>query len=89
MKEMKFLNMILLLCFFPIYALADIEVNEKNFPDTNFRNYLLSQRYVKNNVIIDAYLTSITSMFIDNKDISDLTGIEYFTGLTTLNKLHL
>jgi len=87
MKEMKFLNMILLLCFFPIYALADIEVNETNFPDTNFRKYLLEQSYGSDGIITDAEINEITKISVNHKGISDLKGIEFFTKLIELSSI--
>ena len=61
-------------------------VHQANFPDANFRNYV-SETIDKNN---DGYLTCDEiqdAKYIDvsNKDISDLTGIEYFTELEKLN----
>ncbi len=60
-----------------------VDINSTNFPDANFRNYLLTQ-YPK------GYLTrqdilSRTELDLYNKRISNAKGIEYFTALTYLN----
>ena len=69
----------------PLTASADdILINETNFPDENFRNYLLSQSYGQDGKITDDEIESITYMSVNNKYISSLQGIEYFTALTSL-----
>lgn len=61
-----------------------IEINETNFPDKNFRNYLLNQSYGKDGVLTDEEINGITELFVDDKNIDNLKGIEYFTALTWL-----
>lgn len=61
-----------------------IEINEKNFPDVNFRKYLLSQDYGKNGVLTDESIKEITKIDVSWRDISSLKGIEYFTSLKEL-----
>ena len=34
-------------------AWADVEINEENFPDENFRNWLISQSYGADGVLTD------------------------------------
>lgn len=60
------------------------EINATNFPDANFRNYLLVQDYGKDGVLTEDEISQITSIDVYNKDISSLKGIEYFTALTNL-----
>ena len=64
--------------------IEDIEINEKNFPDASFRNYLLSQTYGANGVITDVEIMDITSISVENRYILSLKGIEYFTELKSL-----
>ena len=64
---------------------ADVEINEKNFPDPNFRNWILSQPFGKDGVLSDKEIADITEMNVSNKNIHDLKGIEYFTALESLN----
>ena len=65
-----------------IMALDVVMINSTNFPDANFRNYLLS-------LYPDGYLTqydiaNLTSLNVSNKGISNMKGIEYFTALKEL-----
>ena len=63
---------------------GDIVINEQNFPNENFRNYLFAQDYGKDGVITVAEMTGITTLDLQNKGIKNLRGIKYFTALTTL-----
>ena len=63
---------------------SDIIINEDNFPDENFRNFLLNESYGKDGIITDEEILSVTYLGISNKGISDLKGIEYFKALTGL-----
>lgn len=65
-----------------IMALDIVMINSTNFPDANFRNYLLS-------LYPDGFLTqydvaNMTSLNVSNKGISNMKGIEYFTALKEL-----
>ena len=63
-----------------------IDIDEENFPDENFRNWLFLQSYGKNGLITEDELKVITTIDIwSNQKISNLKGIEYFTALTQLN----
>ena len=62
-----------------------VNINEENFPDANFRKWLLAQSYGKDAVITDAEMAGITKISATGCGIADLTGIEYFTQLTELN----
>lgn len=66
-------------------AWADVEINEVNFPDENFRNWLLSQPYGKDGLLTDKEIAEITEIDVSKKNIHDLKGIEYFTALEYLN----
>ncbi|MBO5580329.1 MAG: leucine-rich repeat domain-containing protein [Prevotella sp.] len=69
------------------HAMADVEINETNFPDANFRSYLLSQNYDYDGdgLITDTEIADITYMFVEEMNISSLKGIEFFTALETLH----
>ena len=59
-----------------------VEINATNFPDANFRSYLLSlypAGYISNEEIAE-----LTSLAVQNKNISDLTGVKLFTSLEEL-----
>ena len=59
-------------------------INAENFPCANFRNYLLAQSWGRKGYITTAELDEITSITAENRNITDLTGIEFFTQLTHL-----
>ena len=69
----------------PLSALADVVINEQNFPDENFRAYLLKQDYGEDGVITDDEIAQITEIYVSYKRISTLEGIQYFTALTYLS----
>ena len=75
----------LLMLYVTSIAWADVVINEKNFPDPNFRNWILSQPFGKDGVLSDKEIADITEMNVSNKNIHDLKGIEYFTALESLN----
>ena len=88
MSISTFRNLFAGLCFalfVPLSAFADVVINEKNFPDENFRKYLLEQDYGKDGVITDEEIAGITSIYVGSKQISTLEGIRFFTALTVLD----
>lgn len=60
-------------------------VNEVNFPDTNFRNYI-SSKYDTNadEVLSTEEIESVTKISVGEMDISSLKGIEYFVNVKEL-----
>ena len=62
-----------------------VNINNENFPDEKFRNWLLSQSYGKDAVITDAEMAGITKITALGCGIEDLTGIQFFTELTELD----
>ena len=58
-------------------------INSTNFPDANFRNYMLSL-YPKG-YLTTYELNNLTSLNVAGKSISNMTGIEKLTALKTLN----
>ncbi len=82
------LALCMVLTMLPMTALAadgDIDINETNFPDDNFRAWLQSQTYGSDHILTATEIAVVTSMDVSDKSISDLTGIEYFTALTELH----
>ena len=61
-----------------------VAINEKNFPDENFRTYLLSETYGADGKLTEEEVQSITMLSISGKGIKNLKGIEYFTALQYL-----
>ena len=93
----------LLLALFALLSMtqarADVVINETNFPDANFRSYLLEQSYGSDGVITDAEIAGsygsdgvitdaeiagISEIIVDGKNIQSLKGIEFFSALTHL-----
>ena len=63
----------------------DIAINEENFPDANFRNYLLHEWYGQDGVLTNTEISGVESIYVRSKNIKSLKGIEYFTALTKLD----
>ena len=63
---------------------SGIPIDTTNFPDENFRNWILSQDYGADGILTEDEIMSVTSMNVSGKSIADLTGIGYFTSLATL-----
>ena len=86
MKKLLFLFILMLS---PMLASAQtvsgVKINETTFPDSNFRNWVLSQDYGADGVLTDEELKDVTSLDIRRLEIRDLRGIEYFTALKYLN----
>ncbi|MBR1788403.1 MAG: BspA family leucine-rich repeat surface protein [Bacteroidaceae bacterium] len=61
-----------------------IAIDAVNFPDAQFRAYLLSQSYGTDAWLTNAELESITRLTMISQGIADLTGIEHFTALKEL-----
>ena len=65
---------------------GDVEINETNFPDEAFRNYVLSTVDTKDKkgVLTEDEIASRLYMDLDDLGIKTLKGIEYFTELQAL-----
>ena len=63
---------------------SGIAIDETNFPDENFRNWVLSQDYGQDGMLTEAEIAGVTEIDVSRKNISSLKGIEYFTELTEL-----
>ena len=63
----------------------DVEINETNFPDEKFRNWLLTQSYGKDGVLSRAEQIYVADIFLYNEEIQNLKGIEYFVALVDLS----
>ena len=65
-------------------AWADVEINEENFPDENFRNWVLSQSYGTDGVLTAEEIAGVKGINVKFESIQSLKGIEFFTALTYL-----
>ncbi len=62
---------------------SNVAINETNFPDEIFRNWLLSQGYGLDGILTDAE-ANMWYLNVENMQIQSLKGIEFFTGLEWL-----
>ena len=86
LRKQQFKSLLLaVLTFVPLAASAQVEINETNFPDENFRNYLLDQDYGKDGKLTEDEIKSVTYINVFEKNISSLKGIEHFTALIKLS----
>ena len=81
MKKLIFILITVLMA--ALAARADVTINATNFPDANFRNYLLSE--YPSGTITTAQLNARTELVVESKYIYDAKGVEYFTQLTKLD----
>lgn len=63
----------------------DIKINEQNFPDVKFRDFLTNQYYGKDGIIDEDEIKNIKIMSLSNRGIKSLKGIEFFAALTELS----
>ena len=73
-------------CSITVYSPVVAEINATNFPDDNFRNYLLSQTYGEDGKLTETEVSKVTSIDVSGSystpgNIKSLKGIEYFTEL--------
>lgn len=60
-------------------------INEVNFPDTNFRNYIVSKFDTNSDEVLSTEeIESVTKISVGEMDISSLKGIEYFVNVKEL-----
>lgn len=72
-----------------LISVLDIPIDEDHFPDPVFRDYVLDAYDDDDDDCLSWSETKdVNSIDIENKDISDMTGIEYFTRLKTLYASH-
>ena len=84
----KYFTLLIVLTAMALSAQAQVAINATNFPDENFRNWLLDAANI-NGYGADGKLTTteiadVKEIYVANKGIKDLTGIEHFTALESL-----
>ena len=87
----KFLSALLLCCMvltlLPTAALADgdVAINETNFPDDDFREYIKKEFDTsKDNFLSDGEIGAVQDISVTGQSITSIKGIEHFTALETL-----
>ena len=73
--------LVVLLCAF---ALADVEINEDNFPDAHFRSIVKRSDRNGDGILSDEEIAAVTLITCEDEEVSSLEGIGYFTNLQTL-----
>ncbi len=63
---------------------GDIEINEGNFPDEKFRQYIIDKIDNGDGILTRDEIALVTDMDVSGCGISDLAGIECFTSLSYL-----
>ena len=69
-------------------AAGNLKVSAVNFPDENFRSFLLSQDYAADGVLTQKEIADIKSLEIPSLNIHNLNGIAFFTSLVELDCEH-
>ena len=94
MKKNKIRKLLLLsamamlfILIMPLTALAsDVEINETNFPDETFRNWVIKYCDTnKDNSLSETEINAVTAVYCNRMNITGLDGIEYFTKITALD----
>ena len=58
----------------------DIEINDTNFPNENFRTHVKQYDTDSDGSLSDKEIAAVTSIDVSTQTITDLKGIEHFTG---------
>lgn len=66
------------------YADDNVEINEANFTDANFRTYVSEKYDTDHNGYLSPEERNVTIISLSNNDIKTLKGIEYFTSVEKL-----
>ena len=66
---------------------GDVEINEENFPNSTFRQYIASPKFdsSRDGSLSQDEIALVTEIILYDKNIDSLKGIEYFTSLEKLN----
>ena len=75
----------MLLIFICTAAMADVKINETNFPDKNFRNFIGSFDTDGNGTLNDEEIKNIVNITCNDCSIKSLEGIGFFPNLVYLN----
>lgn len=84
----KALGLLVCLLFVMICAVAfaEVKINKKNFPDSNFREFIKTVIDTdKNGTLSDDEIANVSQIDVSNQEIVSLVGVEYFTNLSDLN----
>ena len=63
---------------------AQVTIDENNFPDANFSDAVAAFNTDGDNSLSETEIAAVTKIDVQNKGITDMTGLEHFTALKTL-----
>ena len=66
-----------------------LSIDSTNFPDEGFRNFLRGETYGQDGYLTADELLSVKSMSVSGQECKNLTGIEHFNKLTSLQCQHI
>jgi hypothetical protein len=74
-------------CYVNVYnpQPTGIKINSTNFPDEDFRNWLLKQDYGSDGVLTDTEIANVKRLDFRELNVNNMSGIEYFTSLIELD----
>ena len=62
-----------------------IAINEANFPDEDFRKWVIAQKYGADSILTKTEIAAVTKISVSWGSAASLKGIEYFTALKELD----
>jgi hypothetical protein len=85
-KQLLLLAVALFATATAVRAQAPVQINSTNFPDENFRAVVAGTSIDKgaDGYLSDEEIAAVTELFVIEKNIASLKGIEFFTALTEL-----
>ena len=84
-RKIGFLVCLILVLFCTAALAADIKINEKNFPDPIFREYVKEFDKNKDGKFSKEEIEKIFTILVARKQITSLKGIEHFSQMTYLS----
>ena len=67
-----------------VYGEAGVEINETNFPDARFREYVKEFDENNNEFLSEEEIANVHSLHIEHERVESMKGIKFFTSLTDL-----
>ena len=78
----KIILSILYIIIFPLATNADVVINEQNFPDPVFREFIRTNYGNANGILTNDVILKTSGIIIDDgNEISSIKGIEFFTSI--------
>ena len=68
-----------------VKADGNVEINETNFPDNNFRSWIEGQSFGEDGVLTEEEISKVDHIFLSHNGSNNLKGIEFFTALKSID----